>query len=212
MINNTSTIRDLLKFPTEHSFYFLEIIKRRKENPEMERGQKLIKDFYIYSFEEYDELIPKVIELCEEHNARAYFRLNLRDAKKIAFRYNVAVGEVLINESYKSLPKLYASIVGGNQSDPDKTWVIDLDGEEAEPQFYIPLLNDIVTLRQDAIVALLPTLNGMHVISRPFNRNEFGKKYPKIDVHKDNPTIMFAPKYVVTDKVKTSLERLERDK
>lgn len=198
MINNIDTIRALLKFPTEHSFYFLEIIKRRKENPEMERGQKLVKDFYIYSFDEFDALVPKVIDLCNEHNARAYFRLNLRNAKAVALRYNVAVATAMLNEAYKSLPKLYASTVGGTCSDPDKTWVIDLDGDEAQPEFYTEMLNDVIALREDAIVALIPTLNGLHVITRPFNRAEFGKKYPKIDVHKDNPTIMYAPTQIET--------------
>jgi len=198
MINNIQTIRDLLKFPSENSFYFLEIIKRRKENPEMERGQKLIKDFYVYSFEEYDELVPKVVALCEEHNARAYFRLNLRNAKAVALRYNVAVGTALLNESYKALPKLYASTVGGTQSDPDKTWVIDLDNEEALPEFYTPMLNFIGSLRENAVVALIPTLNGLHIIARPFNRMEFAKIYPNVDIHKDNPTIMYAPAQIVT--------------
>ena len=42
--------------------------------------------------------------------------------------------------------------------------------------------------------ARIPTKSGIHLISKPFNMNTFKKKYPNIDVHKDNPTILFCIK------------------
>ena len=193
MVNNSEQIRELLKFPDENSFYFLEVIKRHKENPEMLTGQKLIRDFTIRSFEEYDELLPKIVELCEEHTARAYLRLNLRNDKNIAFAFNVALAQILKDEQYSRLGNLYTKIIGGNPSDPNKTWVIDLDGDEAKPERCNEIADFIRSLREDAIVAILPTLNGVHLIARPFNRAFLSRRFPSIDVHKDNPTILYAP-------------------
>src|SRR5688500_11418565 len=127
MINNFKKIRELLKFPNPTSFYFLEIIKRRKENPDMKNHASWVRDFYIYSFEEFDGLEGKIIDLCETNNARAYFRLNVRDSKKIALQFNKRLSELLITEDYTAIPKAYASVTGEFHADPDKTWVIDID-------------------------------------------------------------------------------------
>lgn len=185
-----------MKFPNENSFYFLEIIKRRKENPEMTRHASIIRDFYIYSFEEFDDLKGKIKDLCNEHNARAYFRLNVRDAKKIALQYNKRLAELLITENYKAIPKSYASVVGEFHSDPDKTWVIDLDGEGEDLSI---LVTDIVrtidqlTENPDTVVARIETKNGLHLITRPFRLDKFKGEFPNVEVHKDNPTILYVP-------------------
>ena len=43
------------------------------------------------------------------------------------------------------------------------------------------------------IKAIIPTKNGFHVITSPFELNTFKEKYPSIEVHKDNPTIIYVP-------------------
>ena len=39
----------------------------------------------------------------------------------------------------------------------------------------------------------VPTKNGYHILVTPFNPNLFKDKFPKIDLHKDNPTILYIP-------------------
>ena len=34
----------------------------------------------------------------------------------------------------------------------------------------------------------------MDIITKPFNLKQFKDKYPDIDVHKNNPTILYIPK------------------
>jgi hypothetical protein len=204
-VNNVQKIRELLKFPDKNSFYFLEVLKRKKENPNLEKHAKLIRDFYIYSFEEFDVVAEKAIQLCEENNARAYFRLNMRDAKKIAFQYNKRLSELLITEDYKNIPRSYAAVVGEFHSDPDKTWIVDIDNPEGgtfiDYQSVDEVAKDIKEIyakyaKEDAlpvIVATLPTKNGTHLITRPFRLDMFNKQWTDIDVHKDNPTILYVP-------------------
>jgi len=38
----------------------------------------------------------------------------------------------------------------------------------------------------------VPTKSGVHIITRPFNLKKFKEKYPNVDVHKDNPTILYS--------------------
>jgi hypothetical protein len=188
----------MLDFENPHSFYFLEVIKRRKENPEMDRHQRLIKDFYIHSLEEFDVCFEKAKQLCDENNARAYFRLNVRDAKKIAFLYNKRLAEVLITEQYKSIPNLYSSVVGEFHQDKNKKWLIDFDREEGESsnRFTIRIdlvCKDIEEIFGGKVLNLLPTKNGYHAITSPFRMDLFKQIYPSIDVHRDNPTILYMP-------------------
>lgn len=39
----------------------------------------------------------------------------------------------------------------------------------------------------------IPTKNGYHIITKPFNLKQFREKYPDIDVHKNNPTVLYIP-------------------
>jgi len=199
-INNFEQIRGLLSFPEETSFYFLEIIKRRKENPELPKHAKLIRDYYIYSLEEFDKLRLVVEALCEENNARAYFRLNVRDSKKIALQFNKRIAELLITEDYKAIPRCYAAVVGEFHSDVDKKWLIDLDYPEegrnlkwdATRKVIIDHINSLQP-EGDKIIAEIPTKNGLHLITKPFRMDLFRGVHPDVDVHKDNPTILYQP-------------------
>ena len=38
---------------------------------------------------------------------------------------------------------------------------------------------------------IIPTKSGYHLITEPFNLQQFKEKYPNIDVHKNNPTLLY---------------------
>lgn len=202
MIDNFEKVRNLLKFPNPTSFYFLEIIKRRKENPEMTKHASIIKDFYIYSLDEFDKLEGKIKELCDRENARAYFRLNLRDSKKIAFLYLKRLSELLLTEDYKNLPKIYASVVGEFHQDSEKKWLLDLDKKGEEEEDELDFITDLgileASLKHYGVwIDCIKTKNGVHIITKPFRLDTFLNWIElaniSVDVHKDNPTILYMP-------------------
>ena len=41
------------------------------------------------------------------------------------------------------------------------------------------------------IISIIPTKSGNHLITSPFNIKQFKEKYPDIDVHKNNPTLLY---------------------
>jgi hypothetical protein len=49
MVNNFQKIREMLTFPSETNFYFLQILKRRKDNPDLGKDMIHIADYYIFS-------------------------------------------------------------------------------------------------------------------------------------------------------------------
>jgi hypothetical protein len=202
MVNNFDNIRSLLKFPNENSFYFLQILKRRKDNPDLGKDMVHIADYYIYNLEQFDGLKQRIIDQCNSENARAYFRLNVRDARKVAMQVLKRTVDYIVSENYRAVKNAFASCTGEYHSDPDKTWIVDVDWKDVpqgkDPDLY---LNKIIAKIQELVfetgkddtIHTLVTKNGIHIISRPFNLKKFREVYPQIDVPKDNPTILYCP-------------------
>ena len=131
-MNNFDIIRKMISFPDENAFYFLQILKRRKDNPDLVKDMIHIEDYYIYSLEQFDGLRQRIIDQCDTENARAYFRLNRRDAKKISMQVLKRTVDYIVSENYRAVKNVFASCAGEFHSDPDKTWIVDIDNVSIE--------------------------------------------------------------------------------
>jgi len=203
MVNNFDAIGKMIGFDDEFDFYFLQVLKRRKDNPDLKKDMIVIANYHIESFEQYIRLMPHIINMCEAENARAYIRLNRRNYKHLSYHMLKRVVEVISSGMVKSLKGTFDSVAGKHHNDKDKTWVVDLDSdllhgfdnpdgyfvEEIEPL----LLKLQAETKKTPVLNMLPTKNGYHYITRPFNLMKFKETFPKIDVHKDNPTILYCP-------------------
>ena len=201
MINNFPAIRHLLNFSDPDKFYLLQILKRRKDNPSMHKDMSILDSYFIYSMDQYDDLEEKIVKQCTDNNARAYFRLNRRSAKQVALKTLSKIALMIESEDYANVKRAYLSAAGEHCKDDNKTWVIDLDRNEKNEREFDNYVNDIIweiqillgeTKNIDSIYPI-PTKNGLHLICRPFNSAKFSQNHPEIDVHKDNPTILFIP-------------------
>jgi hypothetical protein len=199
-VNNFDRIRNMLEFPDRDSFYFLQVLKRRKDNPDLGKDMKHIADYYIYSLDQFDELKPRIIAQCDVENARAYFRINRRDAKKVAMQVLKRTVDYIMSEDYRAVKNAFASCAGEFHSDPDKKWIVDVDWKDipegVDQDEYLNILISkvqelVAQTGRDNTVIMMPTKNGIHVICRPFNLQKFRDAYEAIDVHKDNMVILY---------------------
>ena len=191
MINNSTQIKSLLKFEPG-LFYFVQIFKRRKDNPDMAKDMMVIDNFYIYTEEQFDKYMPRIIEICNLNNDRAYIRLNRRSDKKIALQMLSRIASMVAAEQY-NVKNVYNSIAGEYHAEEDKTWIIDIDSKDNKQILQIKLdIDSCMPFGTDKIVAEIPTKNGIHLITKPFDLRTFKDKY-EIDIHKDNPTILYSP-------------------
>ena len=55
----------------------------------------------------------------------------------------------------------------------------------------IEQLQSEIKNNQYKILAEVPTLQGSHLICNPFRLDKFKQKFPEIETHKNNPTILF---------------------
>ena len=226
IMNNFEKIKEILKFENENDFYFLQVLKRRKDNPEMDRDVKVVKSFYIFSQEELDKCSTVIIHLCEFENARAYIRLNRRNLQSVGiellkervrsiemngdnertFEDISFITSTLRTRRYSDMlssftassqdRKLFDSVCGSSPCDKDKTWIVDIDYTDGKEPWDIDVINELLFNLQAAtgrlpLMIKIPTKNGFHMITRPFNLQSFGKEFPYIDIHKDNPTILY---------------------
>jgi len=201
MTDNFRAIRDLLNFSDMDKFYLLQIFKRRKDNPEMKKDMTIIDSFFISSLIQYEEMEDRIKKICIDNNARAYFRLNRRSFKQVALKTLGRVAKMIEDENYEHVKRAYLSCAGEFHKEEDKTWIIDLDQNGATDEDFDTYINSVIFETQNLIqetgkddtIWTCPTKNGLHLICRPFNTSKFKKIFPEVDLHKDNPVVLFCP-------------------
>jgi hypothetical protein len=204
VINNVDKLKSMMSFTEKDDFYFLQVFKRRKDNPDLGRDQIVLGSYYIDSLEDFDKKIPQIITLCDTENARAYLRVNKRNYGKLSFHFLKRIVELMASNNYKAMRTAFDSIAGEFHSDPDKKWIVDVDWDnlntaslkdsllvESKIQYLLGKLQK--EANREPLLEKIYTKNGMHFITRPFNLMTFRGEYPKIDVHKDNPTLLYCP-------------------
>lgn len=208
MINNLALIKTLIDFPDEDTFYKVEIIQRRKDNPELSSNTKLVKTYYIADPDKLDTVFEKEIKpICDALNARAMFYLNKRSFEKTAFAALKQVTDCLMTKDYKSIKRAYNSACGKTCNGGEgKRWIFDLDEKD---EVIANRINELVTSVGGKVYAHIPTKHGIHIITSVFNLKDYAVKLharlidnpdshalkviEAIDIHKDNGTILYIP-------------------
>lgn len=192
MIDNIDKILPFLNFKSDDDFYYLQLLQRKKENPQLGSNSKVIKNYYItsqdYLLNSYDEIKT----LCHTFNARAMIRLNKRSFEKVGFKCLENIANTMQNREYNHLMKSYDRACGLLNNEKTKKWILDIDepftvGKLYEIDCEILKITDFV----DKIIAMIPSKNGFHIICTPFNLEKFKEKYPEIEVCKDSPTNLY---------------------
>jgi len=195
-------IKDLLVFESEDDFYFLQILQRKKENPELGSNSRVIKNYYIKSVQHLLDRYDEIKALCNLFNARASLRLNKRSFEKVGFKSLENFANAMQNREYKHLMKSYDKACGLLNNEKIKKWIIDIDKDE------VIWLEQIINAIQpcepigNKILKQLPTKSGIHLITTPFNVMTFRENFKQelkaykigeinIDIHKDNPINLY---------------------
>lgn len=206
MVDNFEKIRSLLRFDNPgDDFYYIQVIKRRKENPSMSKNSRDIRSYYISSLEHYDSLISELKELAELFNARVYINVNPRSFKNIANYVAREVSNYLLNENYRSIPNVYNSCCGryGKVGNKRKYYIVDIDFNCSDG-FIREVMNDLNNkyLPKDTnkVKLINKTVNGYHILVSQFDVNSFMRDYShmnigsdkkKIDVLKNQNTLLY---------------------
>jgi hypothetical protein len=197
MIDNIELIKPLLTFESEDDFYYLQILQRKKENSRLGSNSRIIKNYYLGSIKYLDDKYDEIKKLCKIFNSRAYIRLNKRSYEKVAFKSLINRTNTIMNKDFINCSRDYDRAVGAtNNEKNDKRWIVDLDElYQLDHDYIIKLCNRINSCspKGNKIKCEIPSKNGLHIITNPFNLQEFNKYKYLLEIHKDNPTNLYIP-------------------
>lgn len=188
-IDNLNALLPLLIWENKDNFYFIQVIKRRKDNPGLRRDMKRISEYFIYSEGDLLGTYSQIKSEADLNNARVYMHLRPRNASKVALKSLMMIGEYITSGNPQAAKKAYTSACGKTPVDKVKIFMIDADGgiESALA------IKDYLFLNKIKVHTILPTKSGYHFITAPFRLDTFCKTFPGINVHKDSPTLLYAP-------------------
>jgi len=195
MIDNLEVIKPLLNFSEKGDFYFLLILKRKKDQPEGERDNhqsvRTIKTYCIDSVEYLEKRYDEIKQLCEMFKARAYIHVQKQNHSDVSLDMLVLLAERIKN-GVKNQKGLFDSVVGQIKTQ-EKRWIVDVDTKDKK--FLRDITMGLMEIQPvgDKVEKVIPTKNGFHLITKKFNVMEFKDKYPDVDLQKKNPTLLFLP-------------------
>ena len=191
IIDNYEQIRELLSFESDDEFYYVQILKRKKEHIELGSNSQVVKTYYITSAVHLDKHFGEMKCLAEYHNARVYINLNKRSFEKTCFHTLKKLTDQIMNKEFKHAKNAFSSVCG-TYSTGDKLWIVDIDKKGREANDVLKFIDTIQPVGSK-LIAIIDTKNGVHLITKPFNLEHFRNYYLTIDVHKNNPTILYIP-------------------
>lgn len=188
MIDNFDIILPLLNFDCGDTFYHCQILQRKKDGND--HDHKLLKTYCINSIDHWHKKKSEIITLCKAFNARAYINVNRRSYKQVTLTTLTLIVEALKTDLYERGRFAFDSACG--KTSVDNFWTVDIDDND---------IGNIDTIRTtiqslqphgiNKIIAVIPTVNGVHFITHKFDLSQFRQHYPNIDVHKNNPTLLY---------------------
>ncbi len=207
-IDNFDTIKlRLMNFEEKDNlFMHVQVLRRGKDHPDLPAANKLIKSWLVRSQEHLDSIREEVVFLCDHYKARAYIscapksiaKLNTLIMRKMAD--NLHTGNI-INPWH-----VFNSACGELQG-VEKRWVLDVDTKDIDKWNAIEHCIETLWLKANLQdwgkrrfetwwLTAVSTPSGVHYIVRPFNLQEFKKKFPDVEVKKNGLTALYVPESI----------------
>lgn len=205
MIDNFELIKPLFYFnEANNMFLHCQIVQRAKDHKPNKVGEGAIKTYFIRSGEHLEKLKDEIILLCEHYKARAYINVAAKDFDAVNRRMLVKLAEYnyIGNMSSINPRKILNSSAGEVKSRAPK-WIVDIDDISIKDSVLEWLDNyfrsirpiDVLSYTNFFLYAEVPTVQGCHLITLPFDSLKFSEAFPSVDVHKNSMgTLLYYPK------------------
>lgn len=184
------------KLINKEDFFFIQIVHSKKDSNNI----KVIRNFYIYSKEDFLEKRNYIIQLCKQYNAKAYFWINPKNARDISLECIKAYADLINQEDCSKGYKLWDEKCVLNISlNYEKLWIVDIDSKDpVNLKLICKLINNCWynTSNSQQIEQIIPTVNGYHIITNNFNIHHFKQlliinNLEYIDIYRNNPTLLY---------------------
>jgi hypothetical protein len=195
-INNFNKIKNILEFGkfNDSVFYKIQIIKRRKENPNLNNNSIQVKSYEIYSHSEFERIEEEIKLICNLYNARAYIKI-VPISERLVKSYFM---EKILRESREFISNpsqirvIFDSVCSMKETSLEDKWFIDVDTkDENVVNNVISFISNKNPVQNSKVVAILDTQNGFHIVTNKFDSSE---KIPfeNVSLVKDNLVYLYS--------------------
>ena len=191
IVDNWELIRNFLDFSNPEMFYFIQLQQRKKDDDTFPANNRTVKSYFIFTLKEYNTLEHEIKRLSEETGSRVYIRINRRSAKDVTIKILQDAAKMLEDNNYQHLKNLVTSCSGETCSEKNRLWIVDIDFKDEYLVSFITEFIESMETNPGKVILRVPTLNGCHLITTKFDSKKFNERYPNIDIHKDNPTLLY---------------------
>ena len=175
--------------PENDTYFVIELMRRGKDNSDMPAANYHFKNYYIRKPEDLDKYENEIKTLCEVMRLRAYASVNYKSFKQVTLNTLVELSRRVANNDFKKNYNVYESCSGSYVHSQNKRWVIDLDDCKMDDP-YVTCIEDYITDCKPSginkIITRIPTRSGIHLITKPFYKDEFKAKFK---IHSEIPDI-----------------------
>lgn len=204
MVDNFELIKPLFYFnEANNMFLHCQIVQRAKDHKGQKVKEGVIKTYFIRSRKHLDRVKGEIKLLCEHYGARAYINVAAKDFDAVNRRMLVKLAEYnyIGNMSSINPRKILNSSAGEVKSRVPK-WIIDIDDISIKDSVLEWLDNyfrsirpiDVLSYTNFFLYAEVPTVQGCHLITLPFDSLKFSEAFPNVDVHKNSMgTLLYYP-------------------
>lgn len=204
MIDNFEKVKEMFYFNEANNMFFhLQIVQRAKDHKGENKKvrESAIKTYFIRSREHLDKVKEEVVFLCGHYGARAYINIAGKDFSALQNLMLAKLAEYNLSGTVRDPRRILNSAAGELKSRCPR-WVVDIDDISIKDKVlewldnYFKVNEHSVTNDRYSIYlyAEVPTKSGIHLISQPFNLNEFHDTFPDVDVHKNSMgTLLYYP-------------------
>lgn len=205
MIDNFELIKPLFYFNEANDMFFhCQIVQRAKDHKPNKVKEGAINTYLIRSREHLDRLKDEIILLCEHYGARAYINVAGKDFDAVNKAMLAMLANAVCMKSISAMnpARILNRCIGGEKSRMPR-WIIDIDDMSIKDSI-LEWLDDYFKVKEYSIAndrdsiyfhAEIPTVQGCHLITLPFDSLKFSETFPNVDVHKNSMgTLLYYPK------------------
>ena len=180
-------------------YYVIELMRRGKDNPDMPAANYHFKNYYIYSWKDFDKYENEIKNICDLLRLRAYASVNYKLMSQVALDTMAESARRIAAHDYKKFYNIFESASGKFIDHKNNTWIVDIDKEDLEMTDVIKdFISECEPLNTEKILYEMPTKSGLHLITKSFNLQDFNTKCINclglkklIDVKKNHLTLLY---------------------
>lgn len=184
--------------PEGDSYFVVELIRRGKDNPDLPAANYHFKNYYIRKPEDLDKYEQEIKSLCEILHLRAYASVNIKSFKQVSLDTMAELARRIANNDYRKNYAVFESCSGQYCHSGDKQWVVDCDDCDLHDEYPETVKELINSCKPDGnkIVTEFPTKSGVHIITTPFDRQQFielceAYDIKNVDIKKNHLTLLY---------------------